>query len=271
MESSRVKLPKMGLGVWQLSNKECAKTVLKGLEIGYRLIDTAQIYGNESGVGEALDATWVSREDLILATKIWITNYSPRKLLRSLKSSLTKLKTTYVDLLYLHWPAKLFYKPDKTLRAFCEAVDQGLVRHLAVSNFSSREIEVALNIMNKPIVANQIEHHPLLQQRFMQSYLKEKNMYLVAYSPLVRSHMNEIPEITQIARDHGVSEAQVTLAWEMSHGAVPIPKSSSEAHLTDNFAAQTLELTSQEIESINSIKTVKRMFNPPMFAPKWDD
>ena len=152
MPSNLLILPKIGVGTWQLNSKTCAKTVLNALDIGYRLIDTAQFYRNEDGVGEAIDATYLSREEFLVATKVWITNLSPARLLKSVDQSLRKLHTPYLDLLYLHWPAAWFYKPAATWHALDSLVDAGKVRYLAVSNFSIALVEEALRFAKHPIV-----------------------------------------------------------------------------------------------------------------------
>lgn len=264
-----IKLPKIGLGTYLLSPKQAATSVIKGLDIGYRMIDTAQIYKNEEGVGEGIEASWVNREQYFLATKIWIWNYSPSKLIKSAMKSLKKLHTDYVDILYLHWPAKFFYKPEKTLKALEQLVKDGYVKYIGVSNFNEPLIEQALSILEHPILANQVEHHPLLQQKKLRNYLNQKKIYLVAYSPLIRANLNLVPEIMQISNRIGNSPAQVTLAWEIAHGAIPIPKATGETHLRDNFESQKLQLNPEDIQKIDAITTEKRMLDYPLLRPNW--
>ena len=234
-----LKLPPIGLGTWMLAKNICKDIVLKAIEIGYRFIDTAQSYGNEAQVGEAIKASPVPREELIIATKVDVFKLGYKNVLKSTGESLKKLGIDTIDLLYVHWPI-LTYKPTKTLKAFGELVDQGKVKHVCVSNFTINRIKEANEVCNKPVFANQVEHHPLLHQQNLRGYLKEKGIHLVAYSPLARGHVFEVPELLEIAKKHDTNAAQVSLAWIMEHGAIPIPKSSSEEHLKANFSALEL-------------------------------
>ena len=259
-----LKLPRMGFGTWTLKGTDCTKGVLKALEIGYRLIDTAQIYRNEAQVGAAIVENTVNRKDFILATKIFIGFSSVPK---TVAASLKRLRTDYVDILYVHWPA-LRYNAKKTLPAFAKLVDEGKVRHIGVSNFGPKLCDEAIAACPKPIQANQIETHPLLQQKEMRDYLKQHDMYHVAYSPLARGHIGEVPEVVEVAKKHNVSPNQVSLAWLMHYGTIPIPKATSESHIRDNFRARDLKLDTEDVASIDSIKVEKRFVNPPGIAPR---
>ncbi len=265
-------LPRMGFGTWQLAPADCTRAVLKAIEIGYRLIDTAQLYNNEAAVGDAISKCGVPREQLLIATKISFTNLSPKKVISSFASSIEKLKTSYVDILYVHWPI-ITYNAEKTLKAFCDLVDQGKVRHIGVSNFPVARMEEAITVCQKygkTILANQVEHHPLLKQKTLREYLTKKDIYLVAYSPIMRGGAAGVPEVGEIAKKHGVSEAQVCLAWEMNHGAIPIPKSTSEVHIADNLKALDLVLDKDDLAKIDAITAEKRIVNAPIVHPKWD-
>ena len=149
-------------------------------------------------------------------------------------------------------------------------VEEGKVRYIGVSNFPRKICDVAIATCSQPILVNQVEHHPLLQQRTLRTYLDAHDIALVAYSPLGRGNLGIIPELTKIAQKYSVSVSQVALAWEISDGAIPIPKSSSEAHIADNFGALNLVLDDEDIESIDSMKVQKRFVNPPIIHPKWD-
>lgn len=259
-----ISLPKIGLGTWENTKEQCAASVATALNLGYRFIDTAQGYRNEDYVGKGIAAAGI--QEHIIATKVWNSNLSHSKVLTSTEKSLKKLGLDTIDILYIHWPAGL-YNPEKTLHAFSELVDKGVVHHIAVSNFTIPLLEEAIEVCDKPIVANQVEMHPLLKQKEMMHFLKEHDMYLIAYSPLARGHVFKIPEITEIAQKYNVSEAQVSLAWLMGHeNVVPIPKATSAQHLEDNFAALQLTLDKEDVEKIESITVEKRMVNPP-FAP----
>lgn len=262
-------LPKIGFGTWQLSPKICTNATLKALEIGYRFIDTAQIYGIEDKVGDAIAENIVDRKEIILATKVWVTNLAPDKVISSTEESLRKLKTDYIDILYIHWPARFAYRKKKTLSAFVQLVEQGKIKYIGVSNFSPALIDKARDFCSKPIIANQIECHPLLQQHSYRKHLKKNDMYLIAYSPLARGQALNLPEIQQVAEKHKISRSQAILAWLISMGDIPIPKASSEAHIRENFEAQSIHLDPEDIERIISIKKEKRLINPPILRPKW--
>ncbi|MBU7027130.1 MAG: aldo/keto reductase [Theionarchaea archaeon] len=262
-----ISLPRIGLGTWENTNpSKCAMSVSTAITIGYRLIDTAQAYRNENHVGKGIAQADIPREHITVCTKVWISNLSHHKVLDSTEKSLKKLGLDVIDILYIHWPAHP-YDAEKTLRAFSELKDQGKITHIAVSNFTIPLLEEALEICDNPIIANQVEMHPLLKQKEMVQFLKNQNMYLIAYSPLARGHVFNIPELTEIAQKHGVSEAQVSLAWLMTHeNVIPIPKATSKQHIEDNFKALQLTLDQNDIEKIESIAIEKRTVNPP-FAP----
>lgn len=268
MKTVTIKLPKIGLGTWQLKNKKCQDSVLKALEIGYRLVDTAQMYGNEEQVGNALSEGTVPRNEIFLATKLFVNDLSPKKVAKKTLESLSRLKTEYLDLLYIHWPAGK-YNPKKTLSAFETLVDEGKIKHIGISNFTPKLIDEALQVMKKPIFANQVENHPLLKQVPLRQYLKEKEIKLVSYSPLARGNVRGVPELEEIAKNHNTNPFQVSIAWEISKGAIPIPKASSEGHLRNNFDAQFLTLDAEEIQKVDSIQTETRFLNPPFIRPKW--
>lgn len=259
-------LPKIGLGTWENTKEQCTRTVTTALTTGYTFLDTAQAYRNEEYVGKGIAAAGIPRETIVIATKVWNSNLSRSKVLKSTEKSLEKLGLDTIDILYIHWPAGE-YHPEETFAAFSELVDQGVVNHIAVSNFTIPLLEEALHICDNSLIANQVEMHPLLKQKDMVHFLKENDMYLIAYSPLARGHVFNVPELCEIARKHGVSEAQVSLSWLMSYeNVIPIPKATSAQHLNDNFAASQLTLDKEDIAKIESITVEKRMVNPP-FAP----
>lgn len=254
----------LGLGTWQNTDPQtCRKSVKKALDMGYRHIDTAQAYSNEGSVGKGIQASKVRREEIFLASKVWTSNLSPEKVISSTEESLEKLDTDYVDLMYIHWPAEDYSAKD-TLEAFNTLKERGLIKNIGISNFEVTPMEKALKYAD--IYANQVEMHPLLPQEEIVQACKEKGVELVAYSPLARGEVFNISEIQQVAEKHGVSEAQVSLAWIMEKGATPIPKASTEEHIRDNFESQNLELDEEDIEKIDSIRGEKRMVDPG-FAP----
>jgi 2,5-diketo-D-gluconate reductase B len=260
-------MPRLGLGTWENTDAEtCADSVRQALEMGYRHIDTAQAYDNEEHVGEGIARADVDREDVFLATKIWTSNLSHEDVIHTAKESLDKLGVDYVDLLYVHWPANE-YDPQDTLPAFDQLYDDGLIENVGVSNFEPRHLDEAQEVLDAPVFANQVEMHPLLQQDELVEYGRENDVNLVAYSPLARGKVFDVPELNEIADKHGVSEAQVSLAWLLQRdGVAAIPKASSEDHIRDNWDALDLELDDEDVEKIAGIETRERQVDPD-FGP----
>jgi 2,5-diketo-D-gluconate reductase B len=263
----KIALPRIGLGTWDNTDPvQCATSVSTALSIGYRFIDTAQLYKNEEYVGNGIAEATVPREHIVVGTKVWVSNLSYDRVLKSTEESLKRLNLDTIDILYIHWPAGS-YNPEETLHAFSELVDQGKVIHIAVSNFTIPLLEEALGICDKQIIANQVEMHPLLKQREMVEFVQAHKMYLIAYCPLARGHILDIPELTQIAQKHNVSEAQVSLAWLMTYkNVIPIPKAAKREHIRDNFSAVQVTLDREDIEKIESIEIKKRIVDLE-FAP----
>ncbi|MFW5919142.1 MAG: aldo/keto reductase [Halanaeroarchaeum sp.] len=255
-------IPTLGLGTWQNTDREtCATTVEMALEMGYRHVDTAQGYDNERYVGEGIAAAAVDREDVFLATKVWIDNLAHDDVLASTRESLENLGVDALDLLYVHWPAGE-YDPEPTLTAFQELYDDGQIERIGVSNFEPRHLDRAAEILDAPIAANQVEFHPLLQQEALRKYLADAGIDLVAYSPLARGEVFDVPEIQRIAEKHGVSEAQVSLAWIREKDGIAIPKATGEAHLRDNWESLTLELDDEDVSTIDGIDRESRQVDP---------
>ncbi|PSP55880.1 aldehyde oxidoreductase [Halobacteriales archaeon QS_1_67_19] len=260
-------MPRLGLGTWQNTDPEqCAESVRTALEMGYRHIDTAQAYDNEEYVGEGLAAADVDREEVFLATKVWTSNLAHDDVIETAKESLDRLGVDSVDLLYVHWPANE-YDPEDTLPAFDRLHDEGLIENVGVSNFEPRHLETANEILDAPIVANQVEMHPLLPQDELVEYGREHGVNLVAYSPLARGEVFDLPEIQAVAAKHDASPAQVSLAWLVQRdGVAAIPKATGEDHVRDNFGALDLDLDAEDVETIESIDERSREIDPD-FAP----
>jgi len=263
-------MPMLGLGTWQNDNHDqCRESVETALEVGYRHIDTAQAYGNEAAVGEGIAASAVDREEIFLATKVWISNLSAADVVSSTEESLDELGTDYVDLLYVHWPAGE-YVPEETLPALEELSEDGRVDRIGVSNFEPEHVDRAREVLDAPLFANQVELHPLLQQEPLREYAAEHDIQLVAYSPLARTEIFSDPTLGAIAESHDTSEAQVALAWLRAHGVTAIPKATSESHIRDNWGSLTLELDESEIERIDAIERRTRQVFPDFAPASWD-
>ncbi|QLG48302.1 aldo/keto reductase [Natrinema halophilum] len=259
-------MPMLGLGTWQNDDADqCAESVRTALEAGYRHIDTAQFYRNEEAVGDGLAAAGVDREDVFLATKIWIANLSSDDVLETTRDSLDRLGVDYLDLLYVHWPART-YDAEETLSAFTELHDEGLIENVGVSNFQPEQLETAVDVCDTPIFANQVELHPLLPQESVRNACDDYDVEVVGYSPLARGRVIEQPEIQTIAEKHDATEVQVSLAWARQKGVTTIPKATSANHIVDNWESLTVELDREDINRIDAINKTSRQVDPD-FAP----
>jgi len=251
-------VPAVGIGTYENTDPEvCAESVQTALDAGYRHVDTAELYGNEAAVGEGIARADVDREDVFVATKIDSSNLAYDDVLESAASCLDRLGVDFVDLLYVHWPIRT-YDPDGTLAAFDELHDRGVVRNVGLSNFTPALLDEALDRLDAPLFAHQAECHPLLPQDELRAHADEHGYRLVAYSPLAKGQVFEVPELVEIAEENDATPAQVSLAWLLSKGAAVIPKSSSPAHIRENLAARDLTLSGDELARIDAIDRRER-------------
>src|SRR6201996_3549166 len=201
-------IPAIGLGTWELRGRTCARIVEQAIKLGYRHIDTAQVYENEREVGEGLRASGIKRDELFVTTKVWTTHFAPNDLERSTKESLAKLRLTEVDLLLLHWPNP--HVPlAETLGALSHAKRMGLARHIGVSNFTVALMEEAVKACPEPLVCDQVEYHPYLDQAKVREACTANGLALVAYSPVAKGKIKTDPTLTRIGRDYRKSPAQI--------------------------------------------------------------
>jgi 2,5-diketo-D-gluconate reductase B len=260
-------VPALGLGTWQLTGDDCTYADAVALELGYRHVDTARMYGNESEVGTALKASGVPREELFVTSKVPPADLSPEGVRTVVETSLVKLKTDYLDNMLLHWPDP-DGTPEACLDALAECRERGLVRHFGVSNYTPRLLERSL--AHRPELFNlQVEYHPYLEQEALLRLCRDHDVLLTAYSPLARGRVGDDEVMQQIAQSHDASPTQVALAWllRQSHVAV-IPKASSRDHLLSNWEAQRIELSDDEVARIDRLPKDRRLIDPP-FAPDW--
>jgi 2,5-diketo-D-gluconate reductase B len=255
-------MPMLGLGTWENTDPEdCATAVETALETGYRHVDTAQAYGNEEHVGRGIERADVPREDVFLATKVWIDSLGGDDVVASTEESLAKLGVDSVDLLYVHWPCRT-YDPAETLGAFDDLYEAGLTDRVAISNFEPDQVDEAIATAEAPVFANQIEVHPFLPQRELVDHCQERDVRVVAYSPLARGKVFESDALTDIAADHGASAAQVSLAWLRERGITAIPKATSADHIEDNWLSLDLDLSEEEVARIDAIGERDRRVDP---------
>ncbi|HEV3427706.1 MAG TPA: 2,5-didehydrogluconate reductase DkgB [Paraburkholderia sp.] len=265
-------IPAFGLGTFRLQGQVVIDSVRNGLELGYRAIDTAQIYGNEAEVGEAIATSGVARDELFLTTKIWVDHYSRDKLIPSLRDSLRKLRTDAVDLTLIHWPAPNSGVPlEETLNALAEAKAQGLTKQIGVSNFNIELTQMAIDTIGKDNVAtNQIELSPYLQNRKLVSFLQQQGIHVTSYMTLAYGKVLGDPVIHAIAQRHHATPAQVALAWALRLGYSVIPSSTKRENLASNLLAQTLKLTDDDMAQIATLERNGREVSPEGLAPQWD-
>jgi 2,5-diketo-D-gluconate reductase B len=255
--------PRIGIGTYDLDPDVCTTSVAAALNVGYRHVDTAEMYENEAAVCRAVEVADVERAEVFVATKIHSRNLSYDDVLEHAGESRDRLGVGTIDLLYVHWPIRA-YDPEETLAAFDELHGRGVVRNVGVSNFTPRLLEEAMDLLDAPLFAHQVECHPLLQQEELRRYAREHDHYLVAYSPLAKGAVTEEPVIQDVAAEYDATAAQVSLAWLLSkENVVPIPRSSTEAHIEENFEARTVELDPAAIERIDAIERTRRQVNFP--------
>lgn len=250
-------LPSIGLGTMGIDEPETVRTAL---DLGYRHLDTARIYDNERVVGDGLAAADVSREEVTLATKLWIDDLAPDDVIESATESLARLGVEYVDLLYVHRPIGA-YDPEGTLEAFDRLVGEGLVRAVGVSNFTIAQLDEARDRLDSGLFCHQTELHPLFQRPDLVVHAQEHEYTLVAYAPLAGGRVFEVPELAEIAAKHDSTPAAVAIAWLLgTENVVTIPKASSRAHLEANLAARDLDLDAEDRAAIEGITREEELF-----------
>jgi 2,5-diketo-D-gluconate reductase B len=265
-------IPDIGLGTFRLQGQVVIDSVSTGLEVGYRHIDTAQIYGNEAEVGQAIAASGVARDELFVTTKIWIENLQRGKLIPSLKDSLHKLQLEQLDLTLIHWPSPNDAIPvAEYMAALAEAKAQGLTRATGVSNFTNAQLRQAIDTVGAgEIATQQIEIHPFLQNRKAADFARSQGIHITAYMPLAYGKVMHEPVIAAIAAQHGVTPAQVALSWSLQQGFAVIPSSTKRANLEANLHFKRIILSPQEMAQMATLERGERLANPDGLAPQWD-
>ena len=242
-------IPLVGLGTWDLRGRTCVRMVEQALRLGYRHIDTAEMYDNEREVGEGLHASGIKRGDVFVTTKVWPSHFAPRDLERAARDSLTRLRLRQVDLLLLHWPNPQI-PLSKTLGALCKVKRDGLARHIGVSNFTVKLLEEAFRLSSEPLVCNQIECHPFLDQSKVIAACRKHGMAVVAYSPIARGGARNDKLLARIGAAHGKTAAQVALRSLVQHEIVVIPRTSKEQRLAENAGVFDFALSAAEMKEI---------------------
>ena len=251
MEHQKIKgerVPSLGLGTWRLSGEECRRAVERALALGYRHIDTAQMYRNEDEVGKGMQSSGVDREEVFLTTKVWPSDFSRERTVETTRESLKMLRTDRVDLLLMHWPSR-DVPLEETLGAMKELQEEGSVKHIGVSNFPPSMVESAAR--HAEIFCNQVEYHPYEAQDELLEQAKEMDYLLTAYRPLSKGAIMDNETLWEIGEAHGKTPAQVALRWLIQQEKVAaIPKATSEDHLKSNFDVFDFELSDEEMELV---------------------
>ncbi|HEU4985856.1 MAG TPA: aldo/keto reductase [Rhizobiaceae bacterium] len=264
-------IPAIGLGTWTLKGDACVDLVEHALKNGYRHIDTAASYGNEVEVGEALRASGVDRDKVFVTTKVWWTDIAPGDFERSAEASLKRLGLDRLDLLLVHWPNPKV-PLEGTIRSLNAMREQGVTKHIGVSNFPTKLLAEAIRLSDAPLVANQVENHPYLDQSKVYDACRKAGMAMVAYSPLYRAgDLLEEQVVRSAAEKHGKTSGQIVLRWQVQQeGVVAIPRTSKKERLAENIDVFDFALSEEEMSAISALRTGNRRIADFDFSPEWD-
>jgi 2,5-diketo-D-gluconate reductase B len=264
-------IPLIGLGTWDLRARTCVRMVEQALRLGYRHVDTAEMYDNEREVGEGLRAAGVERHDVFITTKVWPSHFAARDLERSAKESVSRLQLSQVDLLLLHWPNPQI-PLHETLAALCKVKRMGIARNIGVSNFTVALIEQAVKFADEPLVCNQIELHPFLDQSKVIAACRARGIAIMAYSPIARGAVKNHALLARIGKRHGKTAAQVSLRFLVQQGIAVIPRTSRAERLSENLAILDFELAQAEMAEIATLSGRDGRIVDYAYSgsPKWD-
>jgi diketogulonate reductase-like aldo/keto reductase len=269
VDAQGARIPAIGLGTMTLKDDICSQAVSAALQMGYRHLDTATFYGNEREVGEGLRASGIAREDVFVTTKVRHVDLKPGDFERAVENSLKLLGLASVDLLLIHWPSPEF-PLSAYIPALCKAKRAGQTKHVGVANFNIQLLDEALKIADEPLVNNQIEAHPMLDQSKLIAHCKKLGLSITAYCPIGRGKVPGTEALDRIGAKYGKSGAQVSLRWLVQQGLMPIPRTSNPDKLKQNLSVFDFILSAAEMAEIATLKRPDgRIVNPPQ-APKWD-
>ncbi len=252
VEANGARIPAIGLGTWALRGRTCARMVDEALRLGYRHIDTAEMYENEREVGEGLRASGVPREDLFITTKVWSSHLAPNDLARSARQSVARLHVAQVDLLLIHWPNPRI-PLAQTIPALCKVKTDGLARHIGVSNFDAALVGEAMRLASEPLVNDQIEWHPFIDQSATRKACRKHGLSVTAYSPVAKGRAANNKMLAAIGAGHGKTATQVALRFLLQEGAIVIPRTSRSERLVENFAVFDFALSDAEMTEVRRL------------------
>ena len=269
LTTPRMTMPALGLGTWPMRGAECEAAVESALGLGYRHIDTAEMYGNEEAVGAAINASAAPRGEIFLITKIWYDKPEGPRFRAAFAQSLERLRQPYVDLLLIHWPSAELNLPS-VLTALAHIHAEGLARAVGVSNFPTALLKQALALDIAPIACLQVEQHAMLSQQKLLDITQPAGIVMTSYTPLGKGEVLEDPVLVNIAARHGATPAQVALAWLLAKPLVAaVPKAASAARQAENLGAGAITLSAEDLAAIAALPKDRRFVNPA-FAPEWD-
>jgi diketogulonate reductase-like aldo/keto reductase len=273
VDGNGARIPARGFGTFQLRDDVCRTAVRAAIDAGYRHIDTAAMYGNEVEVGEGVRNSGVGREDLFVTTKVWTDDIAEDDLLVSAQASLERLAMKQIDLLLIHWPNRAI-PLESSIRGLCRARKEGFARYIGVSNFPVALLEKAVRLAaghGEKLAANQCEYHPRLDQSKVIAACRAHRMAFTSYSPLGRGDLVRHEVIAGIAERLGRKPSQIILRWHWQQGVVAIPRSSTPAHIAENFDIAGFELPDADMAAISALASRGGRLVAPSFAPDWDE
>jgi diketogulonate reductase-like aldo/keto reductase len=269
IESHGARIPILGFGTMTLKEDLCVQLVAEALRLGYRHLDTAQMYGNEREVGSGMHASGLKRDDIFLTTKVWFTRLAAGDFERSVDESLERLALPWVDLLMIHWPNAQVPLAE-SIGALCKVKKAGLAKHIGVANFNVAMIDEAVKLASEPIAVLQIETHPYLDQSKVIAAARRHGMAVVGYCPLARGKVPADPTLQKIGHAHGKTPAQVALRFLEQEKIIPIPRTSKRERLSENLGSLDFTLSAAEMAELGKLtRPDSRIVSPPQ-APKWD-
>ena len=269
LQTQGISLPRLGLGTFRMQGDACRAAVESALELGYRHLDTAEMYGNEEAIGAAIAASRVARKDLHVTTKVWHENLTPDAIRRAFDASLKKLRLDPVDLYLVHWPSRNMNLPA-IFETLMKLKQEGRTRAIGVANFNRALLKTVVEDIKAPIACNQVEYHVMLDQTRLRQYLTARSIPLVAYCPLAQGHVASDEVLIKIGRKHNANAAQVALKWLVDQeGVAAIPKASRAESQLANLDALKLTLDDDDRKAIAALPKDKRCVNPA-FGPAWD-
>ncbi|MFP4016820.1 MAG: aldo/keto reductase [Halanaerobiales bacterium] len=254
-------IPVLGFGTYKLKGEDGVKAVKTAIDLGYKHLDTAESYNNQTEVSHAIEKSGISRDELFITSKVSYENLHYDDVITACENTLDELNTEYLDLYLIHWPNKNI-PIEETMRALSDLKQEGKIKDIGVSNFTRNHLEEVKEVSDEDIVVNQVEFHPYLYQKELYDYCMDNGIYITAYSPIARGDVFGDSLLSIIAKKHGKNEAQIALRWMMQKDIIVIPRSSNPEHIKSNFELFDFELSDDEVSKIDSLDRQERLIDP---------